>query len=272
MRTPCKLRLRRALLIGVLALCGVFASVIVAWAVEVRLAYSPGAQLGRKLFFPRQTRCDYADPDHAGQILTQLECADAGYNIYWLARNGLGELPSAGDSGAPPLPSWFLPPGGDEFASGSCAFGIPLRCLKYDVVISHSEDLPPSRDSYRHAISWTLRGGKSNAALPIAPLWPGLLLNTLFYTALFSTPWTLGASRRPLPPPPRPLRNYDLRHDFTKTLPRMRLVPCGGSSSHSNRSERMMPHLFTRRVRERCQGSRGSASAPLVACPCAATP
>ncbi len=206
-----KLKTKRVLAFAFLLLAGALTSVIVAWGVELYLVCfsSNGGQWG---LFSGRTRYDYADPEDQDRCLSRFDYGGVGCTVCWIFRGGFVHLPSAKEIHLPPPPDWFVPPNHDEWLRGSAAYGLPFRCLKYDWV-PRSDGFIPTRDSYRHAIYWELDGGKKQAVLPTAPLRPGLLLNTLFYATLFSTPYLLRQTRRHL----RlrrghcPTCNYDLR-------------------------------------------------------------
>ncbi len=114
--------------------------------------------------------------------------------------------------------------------TSASAYGLPFRCLKYDsTFVTVQKNGGFSIDSINsHAIEWNNSAKSFRATFPILPLFPGLLLNTLFYATLFSTPYLLRQTRRHL----RlrrghcPRCDYNLLNDFTNPCPE-----CGHNSA-----------------------------------------
>ena len=217
-----KLRLRRALLIGVLALCGAAAAVLLAWTCAAIRAFledassAAGSRGGTTDTFvsngPLEYRRDLI------RLRTRWPGSEEWFQLYF---DPLTVYPIDWPDARVEVPSWVPTPDPKSGnGGGAVACGVPLLCMK-----SRIDGNTPVT-----SLRWTRGKSHKSVYLPVVPILPGLLLNTLFYAFLFSTPWTLRAHRRHL----RlrrghcPSCNYDLRHNYNSPCPE-----CGKTAIHT---------------------------------------
>lgn len=141
-----------------------------------------------------------------------------------------------------PLTPHWVPELGPEHgaAAGAIARGLPFLCLNADYSGTTQQVGPGATTrpvTYSDSLTLRFRGGKYTLHLPLHPIFPGILYNTLIFAALFSTPWTVPLARRAIQESRAPARfrrghcpncNYDLRNDFTRPCPE-----CGKTAIHT---------------------------------------
>ncbi len=213
---------RRILAFAFLVLAGALASIAVAWCIEIHVAYRgvPNSQ----------TQVNFIEYDGSESICFCMNARQFGYREYLLGfdlKNGHPEIdiwPST------TIPSWVRRPNHlTDRSTGTYAYGFPLPCLKWEYVSAHFDvtGVTPDQTTLYHVFPLTLSSRPLTARLPLRPILPGLLLNTLFYATLFSNPYLLRQSRRHL----RlrrghcPACNYNLLNDFTKPCPECGRTP-----------------------------------------------
>ncbi len=195
----------RCLLILLLSLTATIAS---AWSIELYLSYHGVS--------PSRRSESVSSKDATSPILGDTMYG-FGYREYHLYRDTTAESPPS----LTPIPSWAQRPDPNpDSRAGSCAYGFPLLCLKWDYSIELTST-PASNSSVRHAYPLSLANGTFRSRLPLYPIFPAFLINTLLYAAIFSSPWVFRARRRHL----RlrrghcPNCNYNLLHDHTNRCP-----------------------------------------------------
>jgi hypothetical protein len=177
---------------GVLAVAaflvgGVVLSVAIAWGAELLRAFRASNSTASEL----ATWYQMQDPLSADGVLSVGVIRGLGREE-WTTDRQIWNSPSRG-SGLPTLPSWFEPPVSIPGAgSTSRAFGLPFRCLRWQMTRSLTETAPNAHtiNVHRRGV-WdlTLSGGRFTATLPLLPMWPGLLADGAVFALLLASPW-----------------------------------------------------------------------------------
>lgn len=228
--TPRKRHTQRVLL---LLLAGLTASILIAWSIEVLRA--------------RTEHSAYPRGDGGGSVdfYVSVDTSRQGFVLMRSRNRWLGceewfqffDDHSGDVSGWPTgqkSPRWVPDPDRSniQVVNGAVAYGFPWFCMKSGInpPSARLSTIRRAMVDYNSPLRWVDDKNHYYVFLPVTPLLPGLLLNTLFYATLFSTPYLLRQTRRHL----RlrrghcPFCNYDLRNDFSRPC-----SECGGAASVS---------------------------------------
>ena len=211
---------KRAFAIVALLVAGMFVSVVVAWGIESVGGFGVG---GRPLKSPGVVGA-LAVP-HPSKPDRQLYIEQTGSigHTHWFA---IWE-PTAGirrpfEVVARPkllnsVPTWVRRPGPEDICYDTDAYGFPFPCLMKYSSLSLSDAIGGTV-TYHGTLSLQHSRSKSRWSFPLILIPVGLFENTLFYAALFSSPWVFGAlsRRRRIRRGHCPFCNYDLRGEFSR--------------------------------------------------------
>jgi hypothetical protein len=172
-------------------LAGAVLSVALAWSAELLRAFRASNSTASEL----ATWYQMQDPLSVDGVLSVGVIRGLGREE-WTTDRQIWNSPSRG-SGLPTLPSWFEPPVSIPGAgSTSRAFGLPFRCLRWQMTRSLTETSPNSHtiNVHRRGV-WdlTLPGGRFTATLPLIPMWPGFLADSALFALLLASPWIVRA-------------------------------------------------------------------------------
>jgi hypothetical protein len=229
--TEKKSRNRRVLVIlGVLLFAGMLFSLGTAWGVEVVRAYRTWrrpAPTGSGAI--RTWRNPGPPPPASGLDLERVSAFHnpKGPSVFverrawfgrqtWLAYDWPG--PDRYEGPQRSVPSWLtLPQPGSGGATSAHGFGFPFPCLKYDHALSRSQ----SAFGFSHVLRWRERSAGWDVYLPLAPIYSGLVANSLMYAAVLGSPWMVRAvvrSRR-FGRGRCPACGYNIRGEFISPCP-----------------------------------------------------
>jgi hypothetical protein len=208
----CKSGARRILAVALFLLAGALTSIALAWTIELRLAWRgvPQDRPGDTFWYPA---------GKFNQVCTLYR--DFGYREYHVSWTFSGELDASRRKAVPSeVPGWVRRPDNRlECLSGTCSFGFPFPCMKWDYTdLMETPSTTTNQIEYQSALRLYLPTRYAYARLPVRPLAAGLVANSaicaslLFLLTLF--PRILRRHLR-LRRGHCPACNYDLRGQST---------------------------------------------------------
>jgi hypothetical protein len=195
---------RRAAKVGLHLLAGAVCSVGVAWGLEVVRAFA-----GSSMRPPPWTFFDSPTASLGGAYSRTVGVE---YWAVWPMPSGAGsERDAAGPQTTPPF--WALPLESTSLGQRTTVgCGLPFICVHFEVV-------EPGSGPAGFGGAWTVPLAGRDVWLAFRPVWSGLFVNTLCYTALISVPWAFGSLVRRRMRRRRghcPFCGYDLRGDYSR--------------------------------------------------------